>query len=142
MPNDNDSGRDHPENGEGLVLRNFSLLALPWLSFQRDMLAIMKRGIEDASHVRPLENFTSRELQALVMILDPSGKWRNLLDRDLREKIKETYTKTFPKLVSGSILFIETQDAVLASISELLDKPRKDNKPSGDTKRKTTGQSE
>jgi hypothetical protein len=142
MPNDKDSGRDHSENDEGRVLRNLSLLALPWLSFQRDMLAIMKRGIEDASHVRPIENFTSREIQALMMILDPSGKWRNLLDRDLREKIKETYTKTFPKLVSGSILFIETQDAVLASISEILDKPRKDNKPSGDTNRKTTGQSE
>ena len=104
MPNDKDSGRDHAQNGEGRVLRNFALLALPWLSLQRDMLALMKRGIEDASHVRPIENLTSRELQALMMILDPSGKWRSLLDRDLQEKIKETYTKTFPKLVSGSIL--------------------------------------
>ena len=125
MPNDKDSGRDHPQNGEGRVLRNFILLTLPWLSFQRDMLAIMKRGIEDASHVRPIENLTSRELQALMMILDPSGKWRNLLDRDLQEKIKETYTKNFPKLVSGSILLIEAQEAVLASIYGLFDKLRK-----------------
>jgi hypothetical protein len=86
----------------------------------------MKRGIDDASHVRPIENLTSRELQALMMILDPSGKWRSLLDRDLQEKIKETYTKTFPKLVSGSIFLIETQEAVLASIYELFDKMRKD----------------
>jgi hypothetical protein len=86
----------------------------------------MKRGIDDASHVRPIENLTSRELQALMMILDPLGKWRSLLDRDLQEKIKETYTKTFSKLVSGSIFLIETQEAVLASIYELFDKMRKD----------------
>ena len=126
MPNDKDDGRDHPQNGEGRVLRNFILLTLPWLSFQRDMLAIMKRGIEDASHVRPIENLTLRELQALMMSLDPSGKWRNLINRDLQEKIKETYTKTFPKLLSGLVLSIEAQEAVLASISELLDKARKD----------------
>jgi hypothetical protein len=126
MPNEKDSSRDHAQNGESRVLRNFALLTLPWLSLQRDLLALMKRGIEDASNVRPIENLTSRELQALMMILDPSAKWRNLLDSDLQEKIKETYTKTFPKLVSGSILLIETQDAVLASISELVDKLRKD----------------
>jgi hypothetical protein len=126
MPNEKDSSRDHAQNGESRVLRNFALLTLPWLSLQRDLLALMKRGIEDASNVRPIENLTSRELQALMMILDPSAKWRNLLDSDLQEKIKETYTKTFPKLVSGSILLIETQEAVLASISELVDKLRKD----------------
>ena len=126
MPNEKDSGRDHAQNGESRVLRNFALLTLPWLSLQRDLLALMKRGIEDASNVRPIENLTSRELQALMMILDPSAKWRNLLDSDLQEKIKETYTKTFPKLVSGSILLIETQEEVLASISELIDKLRKD----------------
>jgi len=142
MPNDKHSGRDHPQNGEGRVLRNFILLTLPWLSFQRDMLAIMKKGIEEASHVRPIENLTSRELQALTMILDPSGKWRTLLDRDLQEKIKETYIKIFPKLVSGSILLIEAQDAVLAALAELGDTLRKDNKPSDDKSRKTTGQSE
>jgi hypothetical protein len=126
MPNEKDSGRDHAQNGESRVLRNFALLTLPWLSLQRDLLALMKRGIEDASNVRPIENLTSRELQALMMILDPSAKWRNLLDSDLQEKIKETYTKTFPKLVSGSILLIETQEEVLASISKLIDKLRKD----------------
>jgi hypothetical protein len=125
MPNDKDNGRDHTQNGENRVLRNFALLTSPWLSLQRDLLALMKRGIEDASHVRPIENLTSSELQALMMILDPSAKWRNLLDSDLQEKIKETYAKTFPKLVSGSILLIETQEAVLAAISELFDNLRK-----------------
>jgi hypothetical protein len=132
MPNEKNSGRDRAQNGESRVLRNFALLTLPWLSFQRDLLTLMKRGIEDASHVRPIENLTSRQLQALMMVLDPSGKWRNLLDHDLQEKIKETYAKAFPKLVSGSILLIETQEAMLASISEQFDKLRKD-KSNGST---------
>jgi hypothetical protein len=132
MPNDKDSGRDNPQNGDSRVLRNFALLTLPWLSFQRDLLALMKRGIEDASNVRPIENLTSRQLQALTMILDPSGKWRGLLDRDLQDKIMETYAKIFPKLVSGSILLIETQEAMLASISEQFDNLRKD-KAGGNT---------
>jgi len=130
MPNDKDS-HDRAQNGEGRVLTNFILLSLPWVSFQREMLAIMKKGIEDASHVRPIENLTSRELQALMMILDPSGKWRSLLDRDLEKKIEETYTNTFPKLVSGSLQFIEAQETLLASLSDLMDKLRKDNKPKG-----------
>jgi hypothetical protein len=132
MPNEKNSGRDRAQNGESRVLRNLALLTLPWLSFQRDLLTLMKRGIEDASHVRPIENLTSRQLQALMMVLDPSGKWRNLLDHDLQEKIKETYAKAFPKLVSGSILLIETQEAMLASISEQFDKLRKD-KSNGST---------
>jgi hypothetical protein len=130
MPNDKNNARARPENDEGRLLRNFILLTLPWLSFQRDMLAIMKRGIEDASHVRPIENLTFRQLQALMMMLDPSGKWRNLVDSELQEGLKETYTKTFPKLVSGLVLSIEAQEEVLASISGLFDKLRK-NKPSG-----------
>jgi hypothetical protein len=92
----------------------------------------MKRGIEDASHVRPLENLASRELQALMMTLDPSGKWRSLLDRDLQNEIKQTYTKSFPKLVAGSLGLIETQEQILASLIEMLEKLRKDNKSSGD----------
>ena len=129
MPNDKNGSQDRAV--ESRVLRNFALLTLPWLSFQRDLLALMKKGIEDASHVRPIENVTSRQLQALTMILDPSGKWRDLLDRDLQEKIKETYVKAFPKLVAGSIFLIETQEALLGSITEQFDKLRKDKATGG-----------
>ena len=86
------------------------------------MLTIMKRGIEDASHVRPFENFMLLELQALMMILDPSGKWQNQIGSDAQGKIEETYKQCFAKLVSVSIRSIEAQEAVLASVSELLDK--------------------
>jgi len=130
------------QNGEGRSFRNLFLLTLPWLSFQRDLLALMKRGIEDASNVRPLENLTSRELQALMMVFDPSGEWRNVLDRDLPDQIKETYAKIFPKLVSSSILLIETQDAVLASMYEFFDKLRKDSTAGSATGRKPPKQSQ
>ncbi len=140
MPDDKDSGRDH--NDESRVVRNIILLALPWLSFQRDVLALMKRGIEDASHIRPIENLASRELQALMMTLDPSGKWRNLFDGDLQNRIKETYTKNFPKLVSTSLHLIESQEVVLASLSEHFENLRKDNKSSGDKSGKPPDRSE
>ena len=140
MPDDKDSGRDH--NDESRIVRNIILLALPWLSFQRDVLALMKRGIEDASHIRPIENLAWRELQALMMILDPSGKWRTLFDRDLQNEIKETYTKHFPKLVSSSLRLIESQEEVLASLSEQLEKLRKNNKSSSDKSGRTPDHSE
>lgn len=136
MPADKDSGH----NDENPVVRTFVLLALPWLSFQRDVLTLMKRGIEDTSHVRPLENLASRELQALMMTLDPSGKWRSLLDRDLQNEIIETYTKNFPKLVAGSLGLIETQEHILASLTEMLEKLRKDNKSSGNKSGKSPDQ--
>ena len=140
MPDDKDRGRDH--NDESRIVRNFILLALPWLSFQREVLALMKRGIVDASHIRPIENLASRELQALMMTLDPSGKWRNLFDQDLQNGIKETYTKHFPTLVSSSLRLIESQEEILASLSELFDKLRTANKSSGDKSGKPPDQSE
>ena len=72
MSNDKDSSPDHAQSFQDGMLRSFSLLALPWLSFQREMLAIMKKGIEDTSHVRPVQKLTLLELHALMMILDPS----------------------------------------------------------------------
>jgi hypothetical protein len=142
MPNDNDSGRDRPEHRGCCVLRNFILLTLPWLSFQRDMLTIMKKGIEDASHVRPFENLLLLELQALMMIFDPSGKGRSHIGSDLQAKIEETYKQIFPQLVSISILSIEAREAALASVSGLFDKIRKDGKLGGGAIKKPTDQAE
>lgn len=141
MPDDNRSSIDDAQNPDGRLLRNFILLALPWLSFQRDVLAIMKKGIEDASHVRPIENLTSRELQALLMIFDPSGQWRNLSDPDLGQRIKDTYAEIFPKFVSGTFALIEAQEAVLAGASDLLEKLRKEYQPNGATSGRSAGQS-
>ena len=135
MPKENNGSQDRTD--ESRVLKNLALLALPWLSFQRDLLALMKKGIEDASHIRPIENLTSRQLQALAMIVDPSGKFRNLIDHDLQENIKDAYAQAFPKFVSNSVRLIETQEAVLSSISEQFDKLRKD-KTSNETETKSS----
>jgi hypothetical protein len=135
MPKNQDGLRKDPSSTDSPILRNLVLLALPLLSFHRDVLGIMKKGIEDASHVRPIENLTSRELQALMMIVDPSGKWRNLLGNDVPEQIKQAHKKLFPKLVSGSMLLIEAQDAILASISERLNELRRETQRTASTRK-------
>ncbi|MGA8823078.1 MAG: hypothetical protein WB613_09680 [Pseudolabrys sp.] len=124
MPNDKDSNPDHAQS----MLRSFTLLALPWLSFQRDMLAIVKKGIEDTSHVKPVQKLTLLELHALMMILDPSRKWRSPFDAELEKRVEDTYKETFPKLVSGSIQFIEAQEAILKRLSDALNTVKDGNK--------------
>ncbi|MFZ0621457.1 MAG: hypothetical protein WAM76_05600 [Pseudolabrys sp.] len=124
MPNDKDSHPDHAQS----MLRSFTLLALPWLSFQRDMLAIVKKGIEDTSHVKPVQKLTLLELHALMMILDPSRKWRSPFDAELEKRVEDTYKETFPKLVSGSIQFIEAQEAILKRLSDALNTVKDGNK--------------
>jgi hypothetical protein len=128
MPNDKDSNSDDAQSYKDSTLRSFTLLALPWLSFQRDMLAIVKKGIEDTSHVKPVQKLTLLELHALMMILDPSRKWRSPFDADLEKRVEDTYKEIFPKLVSGSIQFIEAQEAILKRMSDALNTLKDGNK--------------
>ena len=129
MPDD--SKPDQPQSYDD-ALRDFILLALPWLSFQREMLEIAKNNITDPSHVKPTENFTLRQLQALMMILDRSGTQRNLLDQDFEKKLEVTYKEIFPKLTSASVQFIEAQEAILATMFDTLNTLRKGEKPKSD----------
>jgi hypothetical protein len=110
------------------VLRNFVLLALPWLSFQRDILDIAKKSISNAGNVKPTENFTLRELQALLMIFDRSHEWRNLFDRDLEKRLEDAYKEIFPKVASASVQIIEAQEIILSSVFEAMKKLRADEK--------------
>jgi len=139
MASDKDSGLNLALNFEDRVLRNFLWFASPWVSFQQDMLAIAKKSLEQASTDKPVEKLMSREAQALMMIMDPSGKWRGLLDHDLEKRIEEIYKKTVPKFASGSIQFVEAQEAFLKSVSELLENLRTDYKPGGHRSGKTSG---
>lgn len=135
MASDKDSGL----NLEDRVLRNFIWLASPWVMFQQEMLAIAKNSLEQASKDKPVEKLMSREAQALMSILDPSGKWRDLVDRDLEKRLEEIYKKTVPKFAAGSIQFVEAQEAFLKSVSELLANLRTDYKPGGHRGGKTSG---
>lgn len=134
MPNDKDSNSDHAQSYRDSMLRSFTLLALPWLSFQRDMLAIVKKGIEDTSHVKPVQKLTLLELHALMMILDPSRRWRSPFDADLEKRVEDTYKETFPKLVSGSIQFIEAQEAILKRMSDALNTLKDGNRTKSHSK--------
>src|SRR6185437_15118796 len=134
MPNDKESSSDHAQSLKDSMLRSFSLLALPWVSFQREMLAIMKKGIEDTSHARPVQKLTLLELHALMMVMDPSRTWRGPFDADLEKKVEETYKETVPKLVSGSIQFIEVQDILLKRMSDALNTLKDGNKAKGHSK--------
>jgi len=120
MANEKKSSIDDIQNFKDSLFRNFSLLALPWLSFQRDMLAILKKGIEDTSHVKPVQKLTLLELHALMMILDPSRTWRSPFDADFEKRVEEAYKETAPKLLSGSIHLIEAQEIILQRISDAL----------------------
>jgi hypothetical protein len=120
MANEKDINPDDPRDFKDSIFRNLALLTLPWLSFQQDMLAIMKKGIEDTSHIKPVQKLTLLELHALMMILDPSRTWRSPFDADFEKRVEDTYKEAFPKLVSGSIDFIEAQEMILKRMSDAL----------------------
>ena len=120
MSNEKKSNSDDAKDYKDSIFRNLTLLTLPWLSFQRDMLEIVKKGIEDTSHVKRVQKLTLLELHALMMILDPSRTWRSSLDADFEKRVEHTYKEAFPKFVSGSIQFIEAQETILQRISDAL----------------------
>lgn len=134
MANDKQSKSDHAQNFKDSILRNFTLLALPWVSFQRDVLAIMKKGIEDTSHVKPVQKLTLLELHALMMVLDPSRTWRSPFDADFEKRIEETYNEIFPKLLAGSIHFVEAQEKILEHMSDALITLKNGNKAKSHSK--------
>jgi hypothetical protein len=125
MPNE--SKPDQPQICED-ALRNFILLALPWLSFQGDMLEVAKKSITDASTVKPTENFTLRQLHALMMIMDRSRTWRNLVDSDFEKRVEHAYNELIPKVTSASVQLIDAQQKILTSVFETLDDLRKGDK--------------
>jgi hypothetical protein len=132
MPSEKNS--DDAQNLKDSIFRNFALLTLPWISFQQDMLAIVKKGIEDTSHVKPVQKLTLLELQALMMILDPSRTWRSPFDANFERRVEDTYKETFPKFVSGSIDFIEAQEMILKRMSDTLMTLKNGNKTKSHSK--------
>jgi hypothetical protein len=117
MPND--SKPDQPQVWEG-ALKNFTLLALPWLTYQRQILDIAKKSITDTTGIRPTENLMATQLHALMMIFDRSRTWRNLVDNDFEKRVENAYKELFPKVASASVQFIDAQEKILASIFDAL----------------------
>jgi len=121
MSKDKDS--DPEKQADDQIFKNCILLALPWLALQRDMLAIGKRGIQDYSHVRPLQNFALREMQALTMALDPSRKWRDSY-AGLDSKLEEITTEGISKFMSSLSAMLESQETIVNSAIEALNTVR------------------
>ena len=128
MPDDSkpDESQSYEDN-----LRNFILLTLPWLSYQREMLEIAKSNITDPSRVRSTENFMLRQLQAM-MILDRPGTRRHLLDEDFKKRLEVAFKELFPKLTSARVQFIEAQEEILTTVFDTLNTLRKGDKPKSD----------
>src|SRR5262249_24417793 len=134
VPMPHDSKPDQPRISESL-LRGVILLTLPVLSFQSQVLEIVKASIKDASRVKPAENLALLELQALMMILDRSHSLRNLIDRDFEKRLENACKEIFPKLASASIELIETQETIVKGITEALQKLKPGDKASNRSKR-------
>jgi hypothetical protein len=131
MPTDSDdeTGRAQAtgENAKGDLLRGMDLLVLPLLAFQRNMLGILRASINEAGFLKPVQTLAASELHAMLMILDPTGKWRSSLDADIEKKLKDTLDAAVPKVISGSVMLIDAQQAVLTSIIEALNMARTNN---------------
>jgi len=131
MPHD--SKPDQPRISEGL-LRGLILLTLPLISFQSQVLEIVKTSIKDASRVKPAENFAMLELQALMMILDRSRTLRDLIDPDFEKRLEKACKEIFPKLAAASIELIEAQETILKGLFEALQKLKQGEKASDRSK--------
>jgi len=107
------------------MLRGMGLLALPVLAFHRNMLNVVRKGIEEAGLLQPVRTLAEHELHALFMVLDPTAKWRNSLGVEIEKKLKDALDSAVPKVVSGSVSLIDAQQALLTSLIEALDTARK-----------------
>lgn len=117
------------EEAKDNLLRGVGLLALPLLAFQRNMLKVVRKGIEEAGLLQPVRTLAEHELHALFMILDPTGQWRNSLGVEIEKKLKDAFDSAIPKVISGSVTLIDAQQALLTSLIEALDTARKSELP-------------
>ena len=125
MPTDNDPDPGQPErHGIGDLLRSIGLLVVPVLAFQRNILGVALAGIDKASALKPVQTLAECEVQALLMILDPTGAWRNSLGTDIEEELKATLDAAVPKAISGSVMLIDAQQELLNSLITVLEKAR------------------
>ena len=133
MPTNSDHKTDRARvTGEDIkdgLLRGVGLLALPVLAFHRNMLGIVRTGINEAGLLKPLQTLAQNELHALLMIVDPNGKLRNSLGTDVEDKLRDAFDRIGPKVISGSNSLIDAQHEILTVLIEALDTARKKQLP-------------
>ena len=134
MSNTKDRNGGRAQSGEVGMLRAAILLTLPFLSFQRDVLHMLKTGLErrpkgeagstPANHslVDLVHKLSARELQALMMVLDPSHAWRRGLGEDFQRKLADDISEISQQFAAGAANIIEAQAKTLDRVVELLRK--------------------
>src|SRR5690349_19887854 len=98
------------------LLRAVGLVGLPLLAFQRNILNLVRTGLETARLHPPLQKLAQSELHALFIILDPDAKWRNSLGDNIEKKVQATLDQAVPKVISGAVSLIDAQTTVLDAI--------------------------
>lgn len=129
---DRTQGRAH--NRDGGLVRTAILLALPLLSLQRDLLQLIKASLEkpinppptgdgvaaNESIVEALQKYAARQLQAVMMLVDPAHTWRNGLGEDFYKKLESDISYVSQRVASGAITLIEAQSKILERVVETL----------------------
>ena len=101
---------------------------------QRNMLNVVRKGIQEAGLLQAVGTLAQHELHALFMILDPKAQWRNSRGVEIEKKLKDAFDSAAPKVISGSVSLIDAQEAILTAVIEALDAARKDQPPKGPKK--------
>ena len=129
MSNTSTPPRRAPQE-EGGLLKSLVTLALPLLSFHRDILPTIKTSLEvhKDEHIKAIGKLMSFELHALMMILDPARKLRGDINEDLEKKLTVELTQVLEKLANGMVSVVKIQQDVLPPLIDAL-KKIKDEKP-------------
>jgi hypothetical protein len=108
------------ESEEGGALRNVILLALPLFCFQRNILDLVKTGLETAVGIKPVQNLLINEIHAVMMIVDPEHRLRDRLGTGLENNIKELADEVADKVILGSVHLVDAQKAVAQGVIDVL----------------------
>ena len=105
MPNNTSSQTAPAPNGQGGLLKNLILLALPVLTLQSELLVKLRQALQQhkGDHVQAVGKFVAFELHALMMLLDPERKLRDRIDKDMEKELADKVTQIIDKTADSAI---------------------------------------
>jgi hypothetical protein len=131
MPNDTSNNAGHTHDGEPRLLRNLIVFALPLLCLQRNILPIIKAGLQrDGDNcIEEIHKFVTLELLALAMVFDPPQKLRILFDESYQRELKIEIAAILRKLSDGLIGLMDAQEMILTIMIDVLVKLKNGKHP-------------
>src|SRR5262245_46096216 len=121
MATDKDNKVARAYEAKDSMLRDVGLLALPVLAFQRNMLKIVKKGIQEAGLHKPVQTLAEHELHASFMILESTAKRSTTVGAEIEKKMKDSLDRVVPKGLSGAVELIDAQYEILTKLIDALD---------------------